>query len=259
MLALECERLSRSSTVDELAPGLPVSEVERAWNEADTQWAVAAGEEPLANSVQSGDALAACRGGGFGLDGPVAPTQPFARRTNLRVVFPEPSNAVDVVAPVSEALAARRARQCLVCRCRHLEPYAWYVQYDGPPVAFCSRRCFRLFEPYIEIIEDAGGVHDESFLGVHYGAMEMMFEEALTEARQGLRAVRVFRGLVQAARALVWLHRRARCRRVLQAAAVHLLYRPGGRVQRWPGRLPVEVPPRHSSVESMQAEPSCCS
>ena len=105
---------SRLSTVDELAPGLPVSEVERAWNEAATQWAVAAGEEPLANSVQSGDALAACRGGGFGLDGPVAPTQPFARRTNLRVVFPEPSNADDVVAPVPKALAARRARQCLV-------------------------------------------------------------------------------------------------------------------------------------------------
>ena len=220
VLALEHERLLQTGLDAEFAPGLPVAAVERAWNEAAARWDASGGA--VTDGRDGGTFLQACRGGGRGLDSP----EPSTRRTNWRVTFRMPG--------VAAALGTRRARQCLVCRCSHLESYARYDQVDGPPVSFCGRRCYRLFEPYIDEIEDAGGLHDEPFMRIRYAAMEAVFEEALHQARRELRVVRVFRGVARAVRVLLWLGRRARARRVVQSAVVHHLYRPGGRAQRRP-------------------------
>ena len=226
VLALEHERLRPTGSVAEFAPGLPASEVEQAWSEAAAQWGATGGGAGPADGLDRSIVLQACRGGGRGLDSPEAPTQPSVRRPNWRVSFPVVTDSGDAA-----ALATRHARQCLVCRCSHLESYARYDQVDGPPVSFCGRRCYRLFEPYIDEIEDAGGVHDERSLGVHYAAMEAVFEEALYQVRRELRIVRIFRGVARAVLSLLWLRRRARARHVVQSAVLRHLYCPGGRAQ----------------------------
>ena len=118
---------------------------------------------------------------------------------------------------------------CVVCEGRELAAGVCLDQCDGPPLRFCGQRCFRLFSPWIEAIVEASGERDERWLGVDHAAAEAALEEAVGAVRRALQLSRALRGLVHMVRAFFWLQRRARARRLVQRAAQHFLYRPGGR------------------------------
>ena len=83
---------------------------------------------------------------------------------------------------------------------------------DGP-LGFCGPRCFRFFEPWIEVMH--GAVSDR---GVDYNCLEWAKEESSYDCQRKLRAVRLFLGMGRALVKLLQLHRRVIERR----------YAPGG-------------------------------
>ena len=111
-------------------------------------------------------------------------------------------------------------RQCAVCR-RTLasrmcyrskqsseavfesEDQLCYHQHDGPPLGFCSARCHRLFQPWIEVLEEC--VSDR---GMDYAGLEWAAEEARDDCQHKLRAVRLFIGVGRAIGKLLLLQRR---------------------------------------------------
>ena len=111
-------------------------------------------------------------------------------------------------------------RQCAVCRrtlASRLRCYGsrstdavfesadqlCYHQRDGPPLGFCGARCHRLFQPWMDVIEDC-----VSDMGVDYAGLEWAAEEAEDDCRRKLRAVRLFVGVGRAIGKLLLLRRR---------------------------------------------------
>ena len=269
VLALEAGRLCGTGGVADFAPGLPVSELERAWNEAADAWGTAvapdcrnvrstssfqvfyrdvAGKHGTLDGVCSDDTASTVLhriAAKLGLSEEAASRVRLLKEGKLL----EPSalcllakhDTVHVVSGL-EGGAPTEPRPCLVCRhlvCKHLvQTHLVRLVCGTWKRSFCSARCARLFAPWIVELEEVGGVHDGRFFSppwrrrYNYAAMEATLEEAMFEVRRELRAIRVFRGVVQASRALLWLHRRVRARRVVQSAVVHHLYRPGGRAHR---------------------------
>ena len=77
-----------------------------------------------------------------------------------------------------------------------------YHQLDGPPLGFCGARCYRLFQPWIDEMEEC--VSDR---GVDYERLEWTGEEASDDSRRKLRAVRLFVGVGRAIGRLLLLRR----------------------------------------------------
>ena len=125
--------------------------------------------------------------------------------------------AADTCVQPSACASIWYTQQCAVC-CRKLRCYTsqstdavftaaeqtCYYQRDGPPLWFCGKRCHRLYEPWINVMEDC-----VSDAGADYAGLEWAAEEAKTDCRQKLRAVRLFVGVCRAVGKLLLLHRRS--------------------------------------------------
>ena len=145
-----------------------------------------------------------------------APGLPLAAVTSA---WDEAANAWEAQRVASSG-AITYERQCAVCRrtlASRLRCYGvrstdavfesadqlCYHQRDGPPLGFCGARCHRLFQPWIDVMEDC-----VSDMGVDYAGLEWAAEEAEDDCRRKLRAVRLFVGVGRAIGKLLLLRRR---------------------------------------------------
>ena len=148
-----------------------------------------------------------------------APGLPLAAVTSA---WDEAANAWEAQRVASSG-AITYERQCAVCRrtlASRLRQYGshlyfesveqlCYDQHDGPPLGFCGARCHRLYQPWIDVMEDC-----VSDMGVDYAGLECAAEEARDDCRRKLRAARLFVGVGRAIGRLLLLRRRiaeARC------------------------------------------------